>query len=88
MLSSANGDEREGKNELDFVGVILENRLSGATEWTDRDGTKCIGKVNVPTIVRLNKKWNDAVCPVQIPQRLRQILIFFPNLPSFWRQIT
>ena len=51
LLSSANGDERECKNELDFIGVILGNRLSSAPEKTDRDGTKCIGKVNDPTIV-------------------------------------
>ena len=53
LLSSASGGVRKGEKWVNFR-VILENRLSGAVEWTDRDGTKFIGKINVATIVSRN----------------------------------
>ena len=47
LLSSANGGvETAGKGVI--FGVILGNWLSGAEEWSDRDGINCIGKGNVP----------------------------------------
>ena len=47
LLSSAiRGVETAGKG--DIFGVILVNRLSGAEEWSDRDGINCVGKLNVP----------------------------------------
>ena len=46
LLSSAiGGVETAGK--VVIFGVILENRLSGAEEWSDRNGINCIGKLNV-----------------------------------------
>ena len=48
LLFSASGDVRKGEKRVNF-GVILVNRLSGAVEWSDRDGINFIGERNVPT---------------------------------------
>ena len=47
LLFSASGDVRKGEKWVNF-GVILVNRLSGAEEWSDRNGINFIGKRNVP----------------------------------------
>ena len=47
LLFSASGGVRKGEKGVNF-GVILVNRLSGAVEWSDRDGINCVGKRNVP----------------------------------------
>ena len=47
LLFSANGGvETAGKWVI--FGAIFGNRLSGAEEWSDRNGINCIGKGNVP----------------------------------------
>ena len=49
LLSSAiGGVETAGKGVI--FGVILENRLSCAVEWSDRDEINCVGKPNVPAL--------------------------------------
>ena len=47
LLSSASGDVEKGEKRVNF-GVIFENRLSSAAEWTDRNEINFIGKRNVP----------------------------------------
>ena len=49
LLFSASGGVRKGEKGVNFE-VILVNPLSGATEWSDRDGTNFIGKRNVPAL--------------------------------------
>ena len=49
LLFSASGGVRKGEKGVNF-GVILVNRLSGAEEWSDRDGINFIGKRNVPAL--------------------------------------
>ena len=49
LLSSAiGGVETAGKGVI--FGVILDNRLSGAEQWSDRDAINFIGKRNVPAL--------------------------------------
>ena len=47
LLFRASGGVRKGAKWVIF-GVILVNWLSGATEWSDRDGINFVGKRNVP----------------------------------------
>ena len=47
ILSSASGDVGKDEKSVKF-GVILGNRFSSAAAWTDRDGLKSNGKLNVP----------------------------------------
>ncbi len=47
LLSSASGGVRKGEKWVNF-GVILVKPLSGATEWSDRNGINFIGKLSVP----------------------------------------
>ena len=47
LLSSANGGVDTAGKGVSFGG-ILGTRLSGAVEWSDRDGINCVGKRTVP----------------------------------------
>ena len=76
LLSSASGGVRKGEKRVNFV-VILVNRLSGAVEWSDRNGINFVGKRNVPSTTYWNYRRIGSRCPVRFPLQFPTILADF-----------